>query len=78
MHTWRRTSAPPRARWFAQHSNHAGDELTTNPLWQQDAYRMIQRRAKAAGIRTHIGNYSFRATGVAAYLKKGGRLKSTP
>ena len=53
----------------------AGDELTTNPMWQQDAYRMIQRRAKAAGIRTRIGNHSFRATGITAYLKNGGRLE---
>ena len=27
--------------------------LTENPLRQQDAYRMIQRRALAAGIKTH-------------------------
>jgi site-specific recombinase XerD len=52
-----------------------GDALTTNPMWQQDAYRMIQRRAKAAGIRTRIGNHSFRATGITAYLKNGGRLE---
>lgn len=43
--------------------------LTRNPMWQQDAYRMIQRRARAAGIKTKIGNHSFRATGITAYLK---------
>lgn len=43
--------------------------LTQNPMWQQDAYRMIQRRASAAGIKTKIGNHSFRATGITAYLK---------
>lgn len=43
--------------------------LTKNPMWQQDAYRMIQRRARAAGIKTKIGNHSFRATGITAYLK---------
>jgi hypothetical protein len=32
-------------------------------LWQQDAYQMIQRRAAAAGIKTRIGNHTFRATG---------------
>lgn len=32
--------------------------LTARPLWQQDAYRMIQRRAQAAGIRTRIGNHT--------------------
>lgn len=60
---------------FRTASSRAGNELTANPLWQQDAYRMIQRRAKAAGIRTHIGNHSFRATGITAYLKNGGRLE---
>jgi integrase/recombinase XerD len=33
---------------------------------------MIQRRARAAGIRTRIGNHTFRATGITAYLKNGG------
>ena len=49
--------------------------LTNNPLWQQDAYRMIQKRAKAAGIKTKISNHTFRATGITAYLKNGGTLE---
>jgi integrase len=44
-------------------------------LWQQDAYRMIQRRAAAAGIATRIGNHTFRATGITAYLKNKGLLE---
>ena len=44
-------------------------------LWQQDVYRMIQRRAAAAGIATRIGNHTFRATGITAYLKNGGTLE---
>ncbi len=44
-------------------------------LWQQDAYRMVQRRAAAAGIATKIGNHTFRATGITAYLKNGGTLE---
>jgi integrase/recombinase XerD len=44
-------------------------------LWQQDAYRMIQRRAAAAGIKTGIGNHTFRATGITAYLKNKGLLE---
>ena len=51
-------------------------KLTQNPMYQQDAYRMIQRRAKAAGIRTKISNHSFRATGITAYLKNGGKLET--
>jgi integrase len=49
--------------------------LTEKPLHQQDAYRMIQRRAKAAGIETKIGNHTFRATGITAYLKNSGKLE---
>jgi site-specific recombinase XerD len=47
----------------------------THPLWQQDVYRMIQRRAAAAGIATKIGNHTFRATGITAYLKNKGTLE---
>lgn len=36
---------------------------------------MIQRRALAAGIETKIGNHTFRATGITAYLKNGGTLE---
>ena len=50
-------------------------ELTRNAMWQQDAYRMIQRRAADAGIKTFIGNHAFRATGITAYLKNKGTLE---
>jgi hypothetical protein len=36
---------------------------------------MIGRRAAAAGIATKLGNHSFRATGITAYLKNGGTLE---
>ena len=36
---------------------------------------MIRRRAAAAGIATKLGNHSFRATGITAYLKNGGMLE---
>jgi len=50
-------------------------ELTTTPMVQADAYQMIRRRAAAAGIETKIGNHTFRATGITAYLKNGGTLE---
>jgi hypothetical protein len=43
-------------------------QLTTNPLAQADVYRMIRRRAFSAGIKTRIGNHTFRATGITQYL----------
>ena len=52
-------------------------QLTTNPLFQQDAHRIIRRRAKAAGIETRIGNHTFRATGITASLKNSGKLEVT-
>jgi site-specific recombinase XerD len=50
-------------------------KLTRTPLPQANAYAMIGRRAEAAGIKTKIGNHSFRATGITAYLKNGGTLE---
>jgi site-specific recombinase XerD len=64
----------PQAPLFQTLAGRSG-RLTGNPLWQQDAYRMIQRRAQAAGLRTRIGNHTFRATGITTYLKNGGRLE---
>lgn len=49
--------------------------LTRTPLPQANAHAMIRRRAAAAGIKTQIGNHSFRATGITAYLKNGGTLE---
>ena len=40
-----------------------------------DAWRMIRRRAVAAGIHAPIGNHTFRATGITAYLANGGALE---
>jgi integrase len=51
------------------------DALTRRPMSQADAYRMIRRWAKAAGIHTKIGNHTFRATGITAYLKNGGQAR---
>jgi len=44
-------------------------------LQQHEAFRMIRRRAKAAGIETSIGNHRMRATGITAYLKAEGTLE---
>ena len=51
-------------------------KLTRPPLPQANAYAMIGRRADAVGIETKVGNHSFRATGITAYLKNGGTLEN--
>jgi len=50
--------------------------LSTTALPQANAYAMVCRRARAAGIATAIGNHTFRATGITAYLKNGGTLEN--
>jgi site-specific recombinase XerD len=37
---------------------------------------MMHHRARAAGIKTQVGNHTFRATGITAYLKNGGTLEN--
>ena len=49
--------------------------LSETALPQANAYAMIQRRAKAAGIDTAVCCHTFRATGITAYLKNGGTLE---
>jgi hypothetical protein len=44
-------------------------------MWQQYAYRMIQRRAADTDIKARIGNHTFRATGITAYLKNNGTIE---
>jgi hypothetical protein len=39
------------------------------------AHRMIQRRVAVAGIRTKIGNHTFRATDITVCLKSSGKLE---
>ena len=50
--------------------------LTRTSLPQANTYAMVRRCAVAAGIGTPIGNHSFRATGITAYLKNGGTLEN--
>jgi site-specific recombinase XerD len=64
----------PKALLFQTYSRATG-QLTGAPLPQANAYAMIQRRAKSAGITTRASNHTFRATGVTAYLKNGGTLE---
>jgi site-specific recombinase XerD len=49
--------------------------LTGRGLSQPEVYLMIRRRASGAGIQTLIGCHTFRATGITAYLRNGGKLE---
>jgi site-specific recombinase XerD len=64
----------PKAMLFQTYSRATGPAHRRAPA-QANAYAMIQRRASSAGIVTRVGNHTFRATGVTAYLKNGGTLE---
>src|ERR1035437_4052281 len=67
-------SGDPKGTLFRTIGRGTG-QLSRTPLPQANAHAMIRRRAAAAGIETKIGNHSFRATGITAYLKNGGTLE---
>jgi integrase/recombinase XerD len=49
--------------------------LTEKPLDRRNAWAMVRKRARAAGILTAVCNHSFRATGITEYLRNSGQLK---
>jgi site-specific recombinase XerD len=68
--------AGDRKGWlFRTSSGHNGNALSQQAMDQSAAWRMIRRRAAAAGIHAPIGNHTFRATGITAYLANGGLLE---
>ena len=50
-------------------------ELTDRPLDRIEAWAMVKRRARNAGLKTAVLNHTFRATGITAYLENGGVLE---
>jgi len=50
--------------------------LTGNPLTRNDAFRMVKRRARSAGLPANAGCHTFRATGITAYLTNGGTIEN--
>ena len=50
-------------------------ELQRRRLQAKNAWDMVRRRARQAGLTTPVTNHTFRATGITAYLKNGGTLE---
>ena len=59
---------------FRSAVRHSG-ALTANAMHRIDAWRMIQRRAAALGLKRRITCHTFRATGITAYMEAGGTLE---
>jgi integrase len=60
---------------FRTSRGHKATVLSDQRMTQPDAWRMVRRRAVAVGIHAPIGNHSFHATGITAYLSNGGVLE---
>lgn len=63
----------PRAPLFQTIKRGTG-KLSGRPMLQSDVHDMVRRRACAVGIRTPIGNHTFRATGITIFRAAGGTL----
>lgn len=70
-----RTEGATAKSWLFCSAKGRSGQQSDAPMRQADVFRMIGRRAEAAGIRTRIGCHSFRATGITEYLRNGGRLE---
>jgi site-specific recombinase XerD len=49
-------------------------KLSDNPMSRVDAWYMVRRRARDAGVEAAIGNHSLRAIGITDYLERGGDI----
>jgi integrase/recombinase XerD len=63
----------PKSPLFRSVSRHRA--LTPRRMHRTDVLRMIKRRARQAGLATHVCCHTFRATGITAYLSNGGLLE---
>ena len=64
----------PKAPLFPSLAGRTG-QFSDTAMQPVDVWRMIRRRARAAGLPTRIGCHTFRATGITEYLRNGGKLE---
>lgn len=67
--------AAPLFQTFSRTIRGAERVLSGRPLTQAMVWELVQRRAKAAGLKTAVCNHTFRATGITAYLTNGGTIE---
>jgi integrase/recombinase XerD len=50
--------------------------ITPHGMTRNDAFRMVKRRVRAAGLPANVGCHTFRATGITTYLINGGTIEN--
>jgi site-specific recombinase XerD len=63
---WGLKDEPKESLWLTK---------SCNRLTRIDAWAMVKRRAKKAGLSTKCSNHTFRATGITTYLENNGTLE---
>ena len=66
----------PKGPLFRAAVSFRTDQFSRRQLSRIDAWAMIKRRAKAAGLPGRICAHSFRGTGITEYLRSGGTLET--
>ena len=69
-------AADPKGPLFRAAVAFRTDQLTRRQLGRADAWAMIKRRTKTAGLPGRICAHSFRGTGITEYLRSGGTLET--
>jgi hypothetical protein len=76
----RRTGRACRQVWWSKKCAHpATNSPEVNVLREMGKFKPVilgELHAAGAGIKTQVGNHTFRATGITAYLKTGGSLEN--
>lgn len=62
--------------WLFRSTIGRSQNLNQGVLSRYNAFQMVKRRAKRAGISDKISCHSFRATGITAYLSHGGNIEN--
>ena len=75
LHAYMDAAKPGAKAWLFCTATGRSAALSSRPMSQSDVWRMIERRAEQAGIKTKIGCHTFRATGITEYLRNGGKLE---
>lgn len=72
--TPKHTGKRPKCRPIFRTTRGRSRKLTGRRMSRQDAWRMIKRRARLAGVSPKICNHSFRGAGITNYLENGGSI----
>jgi integrase len=76
LDAWRSVAKTSGSGLMFPSFEHKGSVLTDRPLSRVDAFSMVKRRLKNAGLPAAFSDHSFRASGITQFLENGGSLET--